>query len=109
MVPGISHEGTGVYLLRTGSCIPEHALLNHNGDYGSYKCQDTGNFKVAVVAMGNYLNTGISDTAACKEQQICKYYRSNTFKSVVTILVLLVGSSSGYTYSYYNDNGTQYV
>ena len=90
-MPCICHQCSGIDLLRSTSCVPEHPLFCHDG----YHCRDQrkgsrDGDRSAGCTFYNITDTGNSDAKTCYKQHPRKNNGRNALHSLMSVLMLLV-------------------
>ena len=104
MVPGVSHKGGGVQLLRVVHGVPVHALLDHNGHRGRDQRQCGGDGQFSVIPADQLLYARPADSQTGNGQNTPQHQRRHTFKAFVAVGVSGVRAALGQLYA---DKGNQ--
>ena len=90
-MPCICHQCSGIDLLRSTSCVPEHPLFCHDG----YHCRDQrkgsrDGDRSSGCTFYNITDTGNADAKTCYKQHPRKNNGRNALHSLMSVLMLLV-------------------
>ena len=108
-MPSICHQCSGVDFFSCVLGVPEHCFLHYDGNNCCPQGKLSGNGELCRIFIKYFFVAIVTNSKGNHSQHCRKDYGGDAFHTLVSVLVLLVGSFVGIAHACHYDKSAEYV